>query len=388
MIQFFLDEEEIVKVQGQSYRAIWVKEKDPSIIQIIDQRHLPHEFVIEDLHSVEEVVRAIDEMHVRGAPLIGVTAAYGMYLAVSKASATNFEKYLQEAYNRLLQTRPTAVNLKWALDLQKKSLGKGSTYEEKVKLAFDTAGRIADQDIQDCKKIGDYGLEIIRHISRRKKGIAVNILTHCNAGWLACVDWGTKTAPIYRAQEEGIPLHIYVDETRPRNQGASLTAWEFVQQGIPHAVIPDNTGGHLMQHGKVDLVLVGTDRTTRTGDAANKIGTYLKALAAYENQVPFYVCAPSSSIDWNLRDGVKEIVIEERHPDEVRYVQGRCEGMIKQVLIMPEESTVANYGFDVTPARYITGIITERGICKASEDGLLKLFPEESREKRVESRKK
>ena len=361
-----------MKVNGRSQCSIWVSAKNPRVIQVIDQRFLPHRFVIEDLKTLEDTAKAIEEMHVRGAPLIGVTAAYGIYLALLGSYPT------QKAYQRLLQTRPTAVNLKWALDSQLEKISKGKDLKEKIKLAFENANQIREEDIRNCKKIGDFGLEIIRKISQSKKGKPVQILTHCNAGWLACVDWGTKTAPIYRAFEEGIALHIWVDETRPRNQGASLTAWEFQEHGIPHTLIVDNAGGQLMQKGKIDLVLVGSDRTTRTGDVANKIGTYLKAIAAKENGIPFYVCLPSSSIDWNIRDGLKEIKIEERAEDEVRYIEGLSEGerKIKKVLIAPQKTKAFNIGFDITPARFVTGLVTEKGICEASEKGLLKLFPQ------------
>jgi methylthioribose-1-phosphate isomerase len=272
--------------------------------------------------------------------------------------------------------RPTAVNLEWAVDRQMAAIKKGSTIAEKIELALQTAIIIADEDADNCRKIGLHGTSIIERIAKNKKGETVNILTHCNAGWLAFVDHGSATAPIYEAFEKGIDLHVWVDETRPRNQGASLTAWELLNQGIPHTVITDNAGGHLMQHGLVDLVITGADRVTRSGDVANKIGTYLKALAAHDNNIPFYVALPSSSFDWNIRDGLKEINIEERNGDEVKYVYGLCENEIKKILITPRDSPVLNYGFDVTPARLVTGLITERGICRASEGDIMNLFPE------------
>ncbi len=358
-------------------RSIWVHPKSHSVIQIIDQRYLPFRLVIEDLKNRHDVIRAIRDMHVRGAPLIGVTAAYGVYLALLEIKKIrNFEPWFEQALQKIAATRPTAVNLRWALDRQRQALCEEKNLTEKIKIAFETAQQIAAEDIEQCKRIGEYGFAVIQKISQAKKRGVVNILTHCNAGWLACVEWGTATAPIYLAHKKGIPLHVWVGETRPRSQGARLTAWELAGRRIPHTVIVDNAGGHLMQHGKVDLVLVGTDRTTRMGDVANKIGTYLKAVAARENKIPFYVAAPSSSIDWALRDGVSEIPIEERGADEVRYAEGWDGKRLKRVLLAPPSSTVSNFGFDVTPAKFITGIITERGICEASEEGLLRLFPE------------
>jgi methylthioribose-1-phosphate isomerase len=365
-----------MNVDGKRYRTIWVKEDNDRVIQIIDQRRLPHELHIENLTSSDEVARAIKDMYVRGAPLIGVTAAYGMYLATLEAPKNNFDGFVYSAGEKLKKTRPTAVNLAWAVDRQIEEIKKGTTVDEKINIALKTANDMAEEDIASCKKIGERGVKIIEDVSERKNGDTVNILTHCNAGWLACVDYGTATAPIYAAFEKKIKIHVWVDETRPRNQGAKLTAWELGKHGVPHTVIADNTGGHLMQHGMVDLVIVGADRVTRTGDVANKIGTYLKALAAKDNNVPFYVAFPSSTFDWKMRDGVKEIKIEERGPEEVKYIEGLSEGEIKKVLLTPENSPAANYGFDVTPARLITGLITEKGICKADEKSILSLYPE------------
>lgn len=369
-----------MKVGGKHYRTIWLRDDDPGVVQIIDQRRLPFIFSVVDLRSVDDAVVAIRDMYVRGAGLIGATAAYGMYLAALEARAKNAPAaFMRQAAERLIGTRPTAVNLRWAVDRMLDALQGLQPAADPVGRALAEAAAIADEDAACSLSIGRHGLEIIRTISTRKKGERVNILTHCNAGWLGFIDHGTATAPVYLANEAGIDVHVWVDETRPRNQGARLTAWEMQQQGVPYTVIPDNTGGHLMQHGMVDLVIVGTDRTTRSGDVANKIGTYLKALAARDNGVPFYVALPSSTIDWNIRDGIREIAIEQRSPDEVRHVEGWLHDIEQRVLIMPEESPVANYGFDVTPARLITGLITERGVCEASEQGLLSLFPEFAR---------
>ncbi len=364
-------------VNGKHYRTIWVNGNNKKVIRVIDQRWLPHRFIVEDLHSLDEMITAIREMHVRGAGLIGAAAGYGMYLATLEAPEDNLAgRFMEDAREKLKASRPTAVNLSWAVEIQLQAIKTGKTVQEKISIAYKTAGDIAEMDVDYCKRIGEHGVTIIKELSRQKGGETVNILTHCNAGWLGMVDWGTATAPVYAAIEKGINVHVWVDETRPRNQGASLTAWELKQQGVPHTVIADNAGGHLMQHGMVDMVIVGTDRTTSTGDVANKIGTYLKALAARDNNVPFYVALPSSSIDWQIQDGMKEIPIEEREPDEVRYIEGLCDGEIKRVLLTPEDSRAANYAFDVTPARLVTGLITERGICKPDRQGLLELFPE------------
>lgn len=366
-----------MNVYGKHYRTIWLKEDDPNIVQIIDQRHLPHKFVVEDLVTVDDVAQAIRDMHVRGAGLIGATAGFGMYIAALQAPHKSFMEALASDGEKLKATRPTAVNLSWAIERQLDAIGAiEGGIEAKIQAARDTAQAIADEDADFCRRIGEHGVALIEEISKRKNGEPVNILTHCNAGWLAFVDYGSATAPIYAAHDKGIKVHIWVDETRPRNQGARITAWELGQHGVPHTVIADNVGGHLMQHGLVDLVITGTDRTTYTGDVGNKIGTYLKALAAYDNDIPFYTALPSSTFDWVIRDGVKEVPIEQRDATEVRYIRGLHEGEIKEVLLTPEDSPAANYAFDVTPARLVTGLITERGICEASEEGVLGLYPE------------
>jgi methylthioribose-1-phosphate isomerase len=362
-----------LKVGNIHYRTIWPS-TDGSGVDIIDQRWLPHEFRIVTLRTVKEVAVAIRDMWVRGAPLIGVTAAYGVAISMDRDAS---DAGLNEVWEALHKTRPTAINLKWALDEMRRCL-KALPIKDRKAAAYIRASEIAEEDVELNRSMGRYGLEIIKKIAAKKQpGEAVNILTHCNAGWLATVDYGTATAPIYLAVEHGIAVHVYVDETRPRNQGAQLTAWEMNTHGVPHTLIVDNAGGHLMQHGMVDLVIVGTDRTTSNGDVCNKIGTYLKALAAKDNGVPFYVALPSPTIDWTVEDGVKEIPIEERNGDEVSFVQGMDRsGKISQVRISPEGSPAANPAFDVTPARLITGLITERGIADASPEGLLQLFPE------------
>ena len=366
-----------MNVDGKHYRTIWLKREDTAVIQIIDQRHLPHEFVIEDLTSVAGVARAIQEMHVRGAGLIGATAAYGMYLAALHAPPDSFMDRLITDGKMLKRTRPTAVNLEWAVNRQLETVrAVNGDITAKIQAAFATAQTIADEDAEFCRRIGRHGVSLIEAVSQRKNGAAVNILTHCNAGWLAFVDYGTATAPIYAAHDKGISVHVWVDETRPRNQGARLTAWELGQHGVPHTVIADNVGGHLMQRGLVDMIIIGTDRTTYTGDVGNKIGTYLKALAAHDNDIPFYTALPSSTFDWVMRDGVKEMPIEQRDAAEVRTIRGWHEGTIKEVLLTPPDSPAANYAFDVTPARLVTGLITERGICDANEESILSLFPE------------
>lgn len=372
-----------MKINGQSYRTIWVNNDDPTLVQIIDQRPLPHEFIIENLRSLEDFEIAIRDMHVRGAPLIGSTAAYGMYVAALHIPENNFNIKINEAAQRLKATRPTAVNLAYAVDLILNKIDKiNGDKKEKIKAILETAHAITEESVEHCKLIGEHGLKLIEEIFAGKKSnnTTINILTHCNAGWLACIDYGTATAPIYAAYDKGIPVHVWVDETRPRNQGARITAFELKEHGVPHTVIADNTGGHLMQHGLVDMVIVGTDRTTRTGDVANKIGTYLKALAAKDNGIPFYIGAPSSSIDWELKDGLKEIPIEKRDENEVKKIWGlNKNGQQENVLLTPAESPAANYAFDVTPARLVTGLITERGVCDASEEGLLELFPEKNK---------
>ncbi len=359
-----------MKVAGRPYRTIWLKPDDKRVVQLIDQRALPHRFVVEELTTVEQMAAAIGEMHVRGAGLIGAAAGYGMYLATLAGMEPGAAAAL------LLATRPTAVNLAWALERQLAGIAAGATRFEKIALALETAEAIANEDAEHCRQIGLHGLGLIQQIASRKNGRPVNVLTHCNAGWLAFVDHGSATAPIYAAHDQKIPVHVWVDETRPRNQGSKLTAWELGEHGVPHTVIADNAGGHLMQRGEVDLVLVGTDRTTYTGDVANKIGTYLKALAAKDNGVPFYVALPSSSFDWEMRDGLAEIPIEERGATEVKHVDGWVDGRLVEVRVTPECSPAANYGFDVTPRRLITGLITERGICAPNEQSILALFPE------------
>lgn len=366
-----------MNISGKHYRTIWLKEDNAEAISIIDQRQLPHQFVVEHLHLVEEVITAIKDMHVRGAGLIGAAAGYGMYLAALEARDKSlFDDFLYSASLRLKESRPTAVNLEWAVNRQLEAIAKGTSNEEKIEIAKNTAALIADEDAAHCRSIGKHGVSIIEELSNKKNGETVNILTHCNAGWLAFVDYGSATSPIYEAMSRGISVHVWVSETRPRNQGASLTAWELHNHGVPHTIIVDNTSGHLMQKGMVDMIITGADRATRSGDAANKIGTYLKALAAKDNNIPFYVALPSSSFDWNITDGVKDIVIEERHSDEVKYVYGLHDEEIKKVLVAPDGSPAANYGFDVTPARLINGLITERGICKADERSIMEMFPE------------
>jgi methylthioribose-1-phosphate isomerase len=369
-----------MKVNGEHYRTIWVKPDDPTVVQYINQSVLPHQFEVLDATIVEDMAVAIKTMLVRGAGLIGAAAGFGMYLGALTAPRSNREAFLaavQADGEHLKATRPTAVNLEWAVHRQLDAMKRAGDVDDMVAAAFETAQAIADEDADFCRRIGEHGLPLIAEISQRKGGEPVNILTHCNAGWLAFVDYGTATAPIYAAHDQGIPVHVWVDETRPRNQGARLTAWELGQHGVPHAVIADNVGGHLMQHGMVDLMITGTDRTLYTGDVGNKIGTYLKALAARDNNIPFYVALPSSTFDWQMRDGVKEIPIEQRGSDEVRYIRGRTSsGAVEQVLLTPENSPAANYAFDVTPARLVTGLITERGICAASEEGVLGLYPE------------
>jgi len=367
----------LMKVNGTDYQTVWLDNAANAVVRIIDQRKLPHEFVIEELRSVDDVVVAIQEMHIRGAPAIGVVAAYGMYLAIVEAGKEkNWQEHLNQASKKLKNSRPTAINLGWAVDEQLKAIADASSPSDRVSAALQTAETIAEDDIDNCKRIGIQGVSLIWDISRRKSGAPVNIMTHCNAGWLACVDYGTATAPIYEAFSRGIPIHVWVSETRPRNQGALLTAWELGQQGVPHTVFVDNAAGILMQKGLVDLILVGSDRTTYTGDVANKVGTYLKALAARDNNIPFYAALPSSTIDWTCRDGVREIPIEERSADEVKFIEGLSEHGVERIRIVPEKSTASNYTFDVTPRELITGLITERGICAATEEGISTLFPE------------
>lgn len=366
-----------MNVAGKHYRTIWLKPSDERTIQLIDQRRLPHRFVIEEIRSVAEMTTAIRDMHVRGAGLIGASAGYGMYLAAIEAAKnpSSFDRSLEEAAKQLRATRPTAVNLAWAIDRQLRSIAEAKTPKEKIAAALRTAKEVADEDAEHCRKIGEHGVQLIRQIAQNKNGKPVNLLTHCNAGWLAFVDYGSALSPVYAAHDNGIPIHVWVDETRPRNQGSKLTAWELGQHGVPHTIIADNAGGHLMQRGDVDLVIVGSDRTTRTGDVANKIGTYLKALAAKDNNVPFYVALPSSSIDWSLRDGA-DIPIEERGSEELKRADGLLEGKIVEITLAPKDSPAANFGFDVTPRKLVTGLVTERGICAADERSILQQFPE------------
>ncbi|MBP2313654.1 S-methyl-5-thioribose-1-phosphate isomerase [Azospirillum soli] len=363
-----------MKIDGVAYRTIWLA-KDGWSVEIIDQTKMPHDFAVARLTDLDEAAHAIRAMLVRGAPLIGATAAYGVALAL-RADAS--DAALEKACTVLLATRPTAVNLRWALERMRRHLS-ALPSGQRVAAAYAEAAAICDEDVAINRAIGEHGAALIRQAAKTKKpGEPVNVLTHCNAGWLATVDWGTALAPIYVAFEEGIKLHVWVDETRPRNQGASLTAWELNHHGVPHTVIVDNVGGHLMQHGMVDLCIVGTDRTTATGDVCNKIGTYLKALAAHDNNVPFYVALPSPTIDWGMADGVKEIPIEERDGREVTDLTGiTADGRIETIRVTPAGSPAANYGFDVTPARLVTGLVTERGVCPATRDGLLGLFPEQ-----------
>jgi len=366
-----------VKVGTRYFRTIWLNPDNESVVQLIDQRFLPARFVIEEVRTVEEMAAAIREMHVRGAGLIGASAGFGMYLAAIEAvSRDSFDEHMACAAMQLRETRPTAVNLSWAIERQLRSIEKGKTAKQKVALALRTANLIAEEDAEHCRMIGQHGLKLLQEIAQSKTAEPINVLTHCNAGWLAFVDYGSATAPIYAAHDSGLPIHVWVAETRPRNQGSKLTAWELGEHGVPHTVVADSAAGHLMQRGQVDLVIVGTDRTTYTGDVANKIGTYLKALAAKESHIPFYVALPSTSFDWNMRDGLKEIPIEQRGADEIKHADGWCHGQPVEVRIAPEGSPAANFGFDVTPRRFVTGFITERGVCEANEDAIRALFPE------------
>jgi methylthioribose-1-phosphate isomerase len=356
-----------VNIAGTHYRTIWPTAE--GAVRVIDQSRLPFEFALLELSSVEEAAQAIRTMAVRGAPLIGATAAYGLALAARSDAS---DASLDAAERMLAATRPTAHNLVWALQRVRRALAELAV-SARCEAAFEEASRICEEDVEHCRRIGSHGLDIIRRLAAASP---VQILTHCNAGWLACVDWGTALAPIYMAHDMGVAVHVWVDETRPRNQGALLTAYELAAHGVPHTVIADNVGGHLMQRGLVDLVLVGSDRTTSTGDVCNKIGTYLKALAAHDNEVPFYVALPASTIDWSLDDG-RAIPIEERAGAELTHMTGRtAAGLLETVRVVPETSPAANYAFDVTPARLVTGLITERGICAASSEGLLSLYPE------------
>jgi methylthioribose-1-phosphate isomerase len=362
---------------GETFRTIWLKPDDPEVVQIIDQRLLPHEYVVRDLVSWSDCSVAIRDMLVRGAPLIGATAAWGIYLASLRAG--NQQEIMSEALCKLGESRPTAVNLRWAIERMKGAMHRSAQSEDLAQILRSEAQAICDEDIEISRGIGQHGLRLLEEIAARKSGSPVNILTHCNAGSLATINWGTATAPIYFAHRNGIPVHVWVDETRPRNQGSQLTAWELAQNDVPHTLIVDNAGGHLMQHGKVDICITGTDRTTRTGDVANKIGTYLKALAAADNNVPFYVALPSTTIDWTIDDGLADIPIEERDPNEVSHVHGMLGDKPVDVRTVAAGTNVSNFAFDVTPARLVTGLITELGICEASADGLAGLFPEQAR---------
>lgn len=359
-------------------QTIWFKSSE-NLVETIDQRYLPFQHLIIQIRTCDEARFAIAEMIVRGAPLIGVTAAYGMYFAALNYSGDDFHAEMKRAAGWLKSSRPTAVNLAFAVDEALSVLSEDLPASENTQRLSAYAGSLRQREIDFSRKIGEHGLKLIQSISEKKKGEPVQILTHCNAGRLACVELGTATAPMYLAHEAGIPIHVWVDETRPRNQGARLTAWELGEAGIPHTVIPDNTGGHLMQHRMVDLVIVGSDRTTLGGDVANKIGTYLKALAAADNDIPFYVALPSTTIDWNLNDGITEIPIEQRNAGEVTMMEGMLNNEVHEFRIIPEKSPVANYGFDVTPARLVTGLITERGVCPATREGILNLFPEKNK---------
>ena len=355
-----------MQVNGKAYRTIWFEN---NIVKIIDQTKLPHQFIIKDLKTVKDSINAIKTMEVRGAPLIGATAAYGLVLSILEK---NDQSFLKKSSEDLIASRPTAINLKWAVDRMMKKLS-GINSNEVLKIALEEAKVIVEEDVTFCKNIGVNGLKIIEEIANKKKD-TVNILTHCNAGWLATIDWGTATSPIYHAHQKGIKVHVWADETRPRNQGANLTSYELNEEGIPNTIITDNAGGILMQRGQVDMCIVGTDRTLSNGDVCNKIGTYLKALAAKDNNVPFYVALPSSTIDWKIKD-FKKIPIEERNPEELSHVEGIDENKaVKKIRIYPEKSKALNLAFDITPAKYVTSLITEKGICEASEKGLKGLF--------------
>ncbi len=355
-----------MKIEGKEYRTIWFENK---VVKIIDQTKLPHQFIIKDLKTVKDSINAIKTMEVRGAPLIGATAAYGLVLAIIE---NNDQSFLKKSSEDLINSRPTAINLKWAVDRMMKKLS-GVNSDQILNIALNEAQEICEEDVKFCENIGLNGLKIIEEIYKKKKD-TVNILTHCNAGWLATINWGTATSPIYHAHKKGIPVHVWADETRPRNQGANLTSYELNEEKVPNTVIADNTGGILMQRGEVDMCIVGTDRTLSTGDVCNKIGTYLKALAAKDNNVPFYVALPSSTIDWDIKD-YKDIPIEERSSEELSHIEGLDENNnVKKIKIYPKKSKAMNLAFDITPAKYVTGLITEKGICEASQKGLKQLF--------------
>jgi len=364
-----------MQIEGKNYQTIWFHPSNNRKVQIINQQLLPFKFEIKDLQTPAEVVYAIQEMLVRGAPLIGASGAVGIYLAsLQLKEGDNIAEVMEKYAKKLKMSRPTAINLAFAIDEIMHEISGVASIEEIQKIAFSMANKRIELEKEYCRKIGEYGVGIIEDISKSKVGKEVNILTHCNAGWLACIDYGTATAPIYLAHDRGIKVHVWVDETRPRNQGSKLTAWELGQHGVPYTIVADNTGGHLMQHGMVDLVIVGSDRTTRTGDVANKIGTYLKALAAYDNDIPFYAALPSSSFDFNIVNGLKEIPIEQRASRELTHIHGIADDDIIEVCIVPENAQVVNFGFDVTPAKFVKGLITERGICSANEKSITKMF--------------
>ncbi len=355
-----------MKIEGKEYRTIWFEN---NVVKIIDQTKLPHQFIIKDLKTVKDAIKAIKIMEVRGAPLIGATAAYGLVLSIIE---NNDQSFLKKSAEDLINSRPTAINLKWAVDRMMNKLS-GVNSDNILEIALNEAKEICEEDIKYCENIGLNGLKIIEEIYNKKKD-TVNILTHCNAGWLATIDWGTATSPIYHAHKKGIPVHVWADETRPRNQGANLTSYELNEENIPNTIIADNTGGILMQRGEVDMCIVGTDRTLANGDVCNKVGTYLKALAAHDNKVPFYVALPSSTIDWDIKN-YKDIPIEERNSEELSHIEGLDEnGNVKKIQIYPKKSKSMNLAFDVTPAKYVTGLITEKGVCEASEKGLKNLF--------------
>ncbi len=355
-----------MRINGSEYKTIWF---DNNTVKIIDQTKLPHQFIIKDLKTIKDAIHAIKTMEVRGAPLIGATAAYGLVLSIIEK---NDQFFLKKSSEDLINSRPTAINLKWAVDRMMKKIS-GVNSKEILNIAIKEAKNICEEDIGFCKNIGLNGLKIIEEIYKKKKD-TVNILTHCNAGWLATIDWGTATSPIYHAHQKGIKVHVWVDETRPRNQGANLTSYELNEEGVPNTIITDNAGGILMQRGEVDMCITGTDRTLSNGDVANKIGTYLKALAAHDNKIPFYVALPSSTIDWNIKHS-KDIPIEERNSEELSYVEGLDNNnKLTKVLIYPKKSKAMNLAFDITPAKYVTGLITEKGVCNASKEGLESLF--------------
>jgi methylthioribose-1-phosphate isomerase len=364
-----------MKIGNKNYQSIWLDESDPAIVKVIDQQRLPFFFEIKDLRSVDDIYGAIEDMTVRGAPSIGAAGAFGIYLATLEInSQTNIREHLLNAARYLISCRPTAVNLSWAVNYVMQKVNQDPSKKSLSETALEATIEICEKEKENCRQIGNHGLKLIETISKNKKNGPVNILTHCNAGWLASIDYGTALAPVYAAHDKGIPVHIWVDETRPRNQGAKLTAWELGQHGVPYTLIPDNAGGHLMQQKMVDIVIVGSDRTTRTGDSANKIGTYLKALAAYDNNVPFYSALPSTTIDFSISKGLEEIQVEVRDQEEVTNITGLSDGKILSVRICPDDAAAVNYGFDITPARLITGLITEKGICRATEKDIKEMF--------------